>query len=193
MSSHVNNIDHSTHHIGSHEGHQAFFHTAYGNYMIFYGWVLKDSKSTFLWCIFLAILAIAFQCLKFVRHKLGRKCANLNCRRYILNKNHIVQTFLYVVQFATGYLVMLAVMSYNAWVCTAAIAGLGLGYFFFGWGEFEDGKRREMMILHKKTFDCKIGEGQELEPLSKDVSSDTLLTTVTTNSGGVACSCDVTM
>ncbi|NXP19160.1 COPT2 protein, partial [Scytalopus superciliaris] len=42
---------------------------------------------------------------------------------------HVGQTLLHVVQVVLGYMVMLAVMSYNAWIFLGAIAGSTLGYF----------------------------------------------------------------
>lgn len=42
---------------------------------------------------------------------------------------HIGQTLFHVVQVVLGYMVMLAVMSYNVWIFLGAIAGSTLGYF----------------------------------------------------------------
>ncbi|XP_068270077.1 protein SLC31A2 isoform X1 [Nyctibius grandis] len=42
---------------------------------------------------------------------------------------HVGQTLCHVVQVVLGYMVMLAVMSYNAWIFLGAIAGSTLGYF----------------------------------------------------------------
>ncbi|NXX48832.1 COPT2 protein, partial [Tricholaema leucomelas] len=42
---------------------------------------------------------------------------------------HVGQTLFHVVQVVLGYLVMLAVMSYNAWIFLGAILGSTLGYF----------------------------------------------------------------
>ncbi|NXD39619.1 COPT2 protein, partial [Copsychus sechellarum] len=42
---------------------------------------------------------------------------------------HVAQTLFHVLQVVLGYMVMLAVMSYNAWIFLAAIAGSTLGYF----------------------------------------------------------------
>ncbi|NXH14062.1 COPT2 protein, partial [Bucco capensis] len=42
---------------------------------------------------------------------------------------HVGQTLFHVVQVVLGYLVMLAVMSYNAWIFLGAIVGSTLGYF----------------------------------------------------------------
>uniref|UniRef100_A0A663NB55 Copper transport protein n=1 Tax=Athene cunicularia TaxID=194338 RepID=A0A663NB55_ATHCN len=42
---------------------------------------------------------------------------------------HVGQTLFHVVQVVLGYMVMLAVMSYNAWIFLGAIIGSTLGYF----------------------------------------------------------------
>ncbi|XP_030317210.1 probable low affinity copper uptake protein 2 [Calypte anna] len=42
---------------------------------------------------------------------------------------HVCQTLFHVVQVVLGYMVMLAVMSYNAWIFLGAILGSTLGYF----------------------------------------------------------------
>ena len=33
---------------------------------------------------------------------------------------------------------MLSAMTYNVWLLVAVVVGFGLGYFFFGWGEYEE-------------------------------------------------------
>nr|XP_025969619.1 probable low affinity copper uptake protein 2 [Dromaius novaehollandiae] len=42
---------------------------------------------------------------------------------------HVSQTLLHVIQVVVGYMVMLAVMSYNAWIFLGVIVGSVLGYF----------------------------------------------------------------
>ncbi|XP_060106716.1 protein SLC31A2 [Heteronotia binoei] len=42
---------------------------------------------------------------------------------------HSTQTLLHILQVVLGYLVMLAVMSYNAWIFLGVIAGSAIGYY----------------------------------------------------------------
>ncbi|NXY23011.1 COPT2 protein, partial [Atrichornis clamosus] len=42
---------------------------------------------------------------------------------------HVGQTLFHVVQVVLAYMVMLAVMSYNAWIFLGAVVGSTLGYF----------------------------------------------------------------
>uniref|UniRef100_A0A8D0GDA0 Copper transport protein n=1 Tax=Sphenodon punctatus TaxID=8508 RepID=A0A8D0GDA0_SPHPU len=48
-------------------------------------------------------------------------------RRWFLY--HVSQSLFHVVQVVIGYLVMLAVMSYNTWIFLGVIAGSTIGYF----------------------------------------------------------------
>lgn len=57
------------------------------------------------------------------------KTQEFNCERF---KYHCIQSVLHGVQVMVGYLLMLIVMSYNAWFLISATAGAGVGYFFFG-------------------------------------------------------------
>uniref|UniRef100_A0A8D2LR53 Copper transport protein n=1 Tax=Varanus komodoensis TaxID=61221 RepID=A0A8D2LR53_VARKO len=42
---------------------------------------------------------------------------------------HVAQSLLHIVQVVLGYLVMLAVMSYNTWIFLGVIVGSTLGYY----------------------------------------------------------------
>ncbi|XP_064116292.1 high affinity copper uptake protein 1-like isoform X1 [Macrobrachium nipponense] len=44
---------------------------------------------------------------------------------------HILQTFLHLIHLTIGYLLMLAVMSYNGYFTIAVVGGAGIGYYCF--------------------------------------------------------------
>lgn len=44
---------------------------------------------------------------------------------------HLFQTFLHILQVFVGYVLMLIVMTYNAWLGVAVLAGAGAGYMAF--------------------------------------------------------------
>ncbi|BFZ16732.1 hypothetical protein BsWGS_19771 [Bradybaena similaris] len=118
--------------------HKKMFHTGMGDVVLFPQWVLHGKKETYLTCLVLVVLGIAYQGIKFARQQYGHRCRNLHCKRYILNKGHLLQTLMYLIQFIGGYALMLSVMTYNVWILIAVLAGFGLGYLFFGWGEYEE-------------------------------------------------------
>jgi hypothetical protein len=112
----------------------------------------------------------------------------------MLSKGHIIQTLLYMVQFVGGYFLMLALMTYNAWLMIGGILGLGLGYFLFGW--LEEVQCQEMVAPQRSrrpTGECGLsnrldcgfkGKEQELRPLSIADGGDMA------GDGTVACQCE---
>ncbi|XP_045136472.1 high affinity copper uptake protein 1-like isoform X3 [Portunus trituberculatus] len=50
------------------------------------------------------------------------------CRRV---KFHVLQTVLHIIHLTIGYILMLAVMSYNGYFTLAVVGGAGLGYYCF--------------------------------------------------------------
>ncbi|XP_075761929.1 protein SLC31A2 isoform X2 [Pelodiscus sinensis] len=60
-----------------------------------------------------------------VNSNLGQQ--NPSSKRWFLY--HVSQTLLHVAQVVIGYLVMLVVMSYNAWIFLGVIVGSTLGYY----------------------------------------------------------------
>ena len=75
------------------------------------------------------------------------------------SKMHILQTFLHTVQVFVGYVLMLIVMTYNAWFGAAVLAGAGVGYLAFS-AMFPDNLRL------KRSNDNTLGL-EELQFLSK--------------------------
>lgn len=51
----------------------------------------------------------------------------------LLNTQHILQTFLHILQMGISYLLMLIAMTFNTYLFLAIILGAGVGHFLFGW------------------------------------------------------------
>jgi copper transporter 1 len=95
-------------------------------------------------------LAVLFEKVKAIRTSLGNVCPaartpvpteepteenEIRGRRYRLSAKgriHFIETLLYMVQFSVGYVLMLTVMTYNAWLFIAIILGAGIGHLLFG-------------------------------------------------------------
>ncbi|XP_059163029.1 protein SLC31A2-like [Physella acuta] len=171
--------------------HKRAFHTNFGDILFFPEWVLRGKKEMYLSCLVLVVMGVVYQGIKFARQQYGRKCRNMTCKRYILNKGHILQTIMYLMQFVGGYILMLSVMTYNVWVAVAVMVGLGLGYFFFGWGEYEE--PRAALHVPKSylqtcgTVSASSSATQEL--LSFNKSSEDTEYQDTNNSSSVRCTC----
>lgn len=54
-------------------------------------------------------------------------------RDALLNRVHIVQSLLHLVQVIVSYVLMLIVMTYNYWLCLSVVLGAMFGYYAFGW------------------------------------------------------------
>lgn len=58
----------------------------------------------------------------------SKKSAKPNIFSYV----HIIQTGMHIILTALGFLIMLAVMTFNVWVFLSVILGVGIGYFVSG-------------------------------------------------------------
>ena len=54
---------------------------------------------------------------------------------------HVIQSILQLIQVGVAYLLMLAVMTFNAWIFLAIVFGAGIGNLIFGWTKFLYGVR----------------------------------------------------
>lgn len=90
---------------------------------------------------------------------------------------------------------MLSVMTYNVWLLIAVLVGFGLGYFFFGWGEYEESSAalQGPMVASSRSYFQPCGgvtpsssATQELLAFSKSDQDVTLPEGVTNN---VRCTC----
>nr|XP_045625747.1 uncharacterized protein LOC123775015 isoform X3 [Procambarus clarkii] len=92
-------------------------------------------------CLGLLSLSVLAEGFKVARSQLLKVAASrkTGCNKYeipersplLMVKFHILQSFLHVVHLTIGYILMLVVMTYNAYFTIAVVSGAGLGYFFF--------------------------------------------------------------
>lgn len=47
--------------------------------------------------------------------------------------NHLLQSFLHLIQVTLSLMLMLIFMTYNSWLCLSVVIGAMFGYLFFGW------------------------------------------------------------
>ena len=96
---------------------------------------------------------------------------------------------------------MLAVMTFNVFLMVAALTGFGIGYFLFGWGEYEDPTKHPLMLKRRqsqryKFKNCRevntsLSTTQELLPRRGEEEVEVTFSPATfTTSGAVSCSCD---
>ncbi|XP_050726381.1 high affinity copper uptake protein 1-like isoform X3 [Eriocheir sinensis] len=82
----------------------------------------------------LSLLAEGFKVARSLLQKVATSSIDSGCRRYNVSERvrfHILQTFLHIVQLTIGYMLMLSVMTYNAYFTLAVVGGAGLGYYCF--------------------------------------------------------------
>lgn len=151
------------HHVHQEEQHPSmmYLHTNFGDTFFFKPFTTSSHLETFYVCTFLFILAIIYNSLKSYQYHLNQKRPSLETTCYPVaekfseasiesghdNHHHIVKLWIksvisihnlldsvmHIVIITIGYLLMLAVMSFNLWILIAVIAGEGIGYFIFGW------------------------------------------------------------
>lgn len=119
---------------------QFFFFTDDMKNFLFHGLNIHETSDIIITCLIIIALAVCLEGLRsltvYLRLRLkqnpltyGRTDISINHDRI---QFHISGFFLHTVNLLVGYLLMLAVMSYNAYIMLAVIVGSGLGYFIFG-------------------------------------------------------------
>ncbi|XP_066937014.1 protein SLC31A2-like [Clytia hemisphaerica] len=113
-------------------------------------WSLRSTKEFVGTCIAIGCLAFFHEAMKVVLHVVTQK--QKACHKssiVILTMNHVkyrkstfrlrkfcwhlLQTMIYTLQTMSGFLIMLAVMSYNVYILMSAIVGFAFGYLMLGW------------------------------------------------------------
>ncbi|RWS27544.1 high affinity copper uptake protein 1-like isoform X3 [Leptotrombidium deliense] len=148
-------------HVHQMQHMKSFFHTDYGDTLLFQSWMLDNSWQTIIACLGMLILATLYEGLKCFREYLLKRSKSSPCypvsivniqtrginengdtaafanRRAqhskMFNSMHLVQSVLHMLQVALSYTLMLGFMTFNVWLCLSILIGAGIGYFLFCW------------------------------------------------------------
>jgi len=119
-----------------------YFHGGMKDTILFDFWRPRSIGVFLLSCFILFVAAALYEGLKLLRERLIRaEIVRQASKEYqatstsskLLNRGHIIQTFLHMFQVTLSYLLMLVFMTYNTWLCLSVVLGAGVGYFFFGY------------------------------------------------------------
>ncbi|XP_070499308.1 high affinity copper uptake protein 1 isoform X2 [Chironomus tepperi] len=149
----VDNSMHSGHAMMSHMMSMAF-HGGCNETILFTQWTISSTSGLFFSMVAIFALAIFYEGLKFYRERLFWKVYNnLQYRAVTENKNgtngeagdsrvvqptmfsldHLLQSFLHLIQVTISLMLMLIFMTYNTWLCLSVVFGAMVGYLLFGW------------------------------------------------------------
>lgn len=105
-----------------------------------YDFLFQGANITTTWgmvslCLGLLCLSVLMEGFKVGRSQLLKVAwsRRLGSSRYSKSeriKFHVMQSFLHIVHLTIGYMLMLAVMTYNAYFTIAVVGGAGVGYYF---------------------------------------------------------------
>lgn len=172
------------HHHGNHsccEGsvesqHQAYFSFITDTTLLLQQWTASTVTGVALGAIVGIILSIALEsvkCYMFV-HKLTFVYNQIPCTRTKLSIAHrIVGSVLHMLHVLTGYVLMLLVMSYNAWILIAVVFGAGLGHFFIRPVLLRMVQLKVFRYLRKHT-PVRVMQGCPCKRPAQDLSQETL-------------------
>lgn len=136
-----------------------YFHTNFGDTFFLKRFTTSSHRETFYVCLFIFFLAILYNILKSYQYYLSQKNATIETTCYpvaekfsesgssengnhhqikswikcLLSAHNFLDSLIHMIQVTIGYLLMLAIMTFNIWILTSVILGEGIGYFIFGW------------------------------------------------------------
>ncbi|XP_061462414.1 high affinity copper uptake protein 1-like [Rhineura floridana] len=153
---------HAHHHATASSGHMhgggmmdMTFHFGYKNVpLLFSGLIINSAREMAGAFVAIFLLAMFYEGLKIARESLLRKSqvsirynsmpvpgpngtvlmeTHKKVGQQMLSFPHLFQTMLHIVQVVVSYFLMLIFMTYNGYLCIAAAAGIGTGYFLISW------------------------------------------------------------
>ncbi|XP_055989255.1 high affinity copper uptake protein 1-like [Sorex fumeus] len=138
------------------------FYFGYRNVELLFSGLLIDSAEAMVGAVVTVfLLALGYEGLKRARERLrvlcspfprpDRACPQKTSWPQLLSATHQLQTVLHVFHVGLSYLLMLTVMTYNAYLGLAVVAGAGAGYWLFGGKKAEDSRNldRNKVELHE--------------------------------------------
>jgi copper transporter 1 len=158
----VDNSAHSGHDMMSHMMSMAF-HGGCNETILFTQWTTSSCSGLVGSMIVIFILAVFYEGLKFYREHLFWKVYNNLQYRAVTDKNntngeagesrvvhmvgdvmhrtpptmfslnHLLQSFLHLIQVTLSLMLMLIFMTYNSYLCLSVVFGAMVGYLLFGW------------------------------------------------------------
>ncbi|XP_053678767.1 high affinity copper uptake protein 1 [Anopheles nili] len=121
---------------------QMSFHAGSCEVILFPSWATTETGAFVGATIGFFLLAFAYEGLKYGRELLHVSGGSTSgdgpdnkrtLRQALLNRTHVVQTLLHLLQVSVSYILMLIVMTYNCWLFLAVVLGAMCGYYVFGW------------------------------------------------------------
>lgn len=132
-----------------------YFHFGFGDQLLFKQLTIDTTFKMWLTCAVLFMLTVLFEAIKYVRSvrcgcHVPKSCVgdgNQNdsdqtgpgirfahtcyVGRFRSKRHRFIQTLLHTAQTTIGFVLMLAVMSYNLCIIFAIVVGSGVGYYIF--------------------------------------------------------------
>jgi len=107
-----------------------YFHTKFEQAIFMEDWKINSTAAVVIACVALGIMGLVYEAVVVLRKNINHKQKTGSKHKLIL---HLTQTFLHLIQLVLGYLLIIAVLTVNLWLCVSIVAGGVLGYFLFAW------------------------------------------------------------
>jgi len=119
---------------------QHYFHTSSKSVLLFEEWKIETWKGMFVSTLIIFMLTIVYEfcssyhkylnySLNIKQERLARDEQSKISTQYKRFRRHIRSLLFYILQLLFGYVIMLLVMTYQVYILTSVLVGVGFGYF----------------------------------------------------------------